>query len=286
MRKILLTSAVLAAVSVLIIFLSLTSCKSLMSSFQEPVLSFQSVEIANVNLNSVKMLCKIQIENPNGFDLPFPETDWEFYINAGSFSRGNLKNNHKIKARNSAVVEVPVELKYSEVFTSFKSLVGRKEADYKVVLGLKFPYPLIRDKVWTLEREGTVPLPQLPRIRTPSMRMENANTTRAEINVTVNVENPNPFELPMPKIEYDYQLNKNSFIKGNLENEGTLAANKVTPVTFKLIVNYADLFRNFSSLLNAFQTNSLLIITCDYGLPALSSEPQRFEVSGTLPVLR
>jgi len=286
MRKILLTSAVLAAVSVLIIFLSLTSCKSMMASFQEPVLSFQSVEIANINLDSVKMLCKVQVENPNGFDIPFPETDWEFFINARSFTKGNLKSSHKIKARNSAIVDVFVDAKYSDVFASFKSLIGSREADYKVALGLRFQYPLIRDKVWTFEREGTVPIPQLPRIRTPSMRMENANTTRAEINVTVNVENPNPFELPMPKIEYDYQLNRVSFIKGNLENEGTLAANKVTPVTFKLIVNYADLFRNFSSLLNAFQTNSLLIVTCDYGLPALSSEPQRFEVSGTLPVLR
>jgi len=92
--------------------------------------------------------------------------------------------------------------------------------------------------------------------------------------------------LPIPRIEYEYQLNKNSFIKGNLENEGALAANKVTPVTFKLIINYADLFRNFPSLLSAFQANSLLIITCDYRLPALSREPERFEVSGTLPVLR
>jgi len=286
MRKILLTSAVLAAASVLIIFLSLTSCKSLVSSFQEPKLSLQSVEIANINLDSVKMLCKVQVENPNGFDLPFPETDWEFFINAGSFAKGNLKNNHKVKARNSALVDVPVELKYSDVFASFKSLAGSKEVDYKVALGLKFPYPLIRDKVWTFEHEGMLPMPQLPRIRTPSMRMERADTTRAEINVTINVENPNPFELPMPKIEYDYRLNRNSFIKGNLENEGTLAANKVTPVTFKLIVNYADLFRNFASLLNAFQADSLLVITCDYGLPSLSSRPQSFEVSGTLPVLR
>jgi len=285
MRKLIFAAAATAA-AVFIILLSLASCKSLASPFQEPVLSLQSVELASVSLDGAKMLCRVQVENLNSFDIPFPETDWEFFINTDFFSRGNLKNNHKIKARNSVIVDVPVDFKYSDVFNSFKSLIGRQHADYKVALGLKFPYPLIRDKVWTLEREGTFPIPQLPRIRTSSMRMENANTTRAEINVTVNIDNPNPFELPMPKIEYDYQLNKNSFIKGNLENEGILAAGKVTPVTFKLIVTYADLFRNFPSLLNAFQANSNLIITCDYGIPALSSEPQRSEVSGTLPVLR
>jgi len=281
-----LSAAAACAAAALIAFLSLTTCQSLMSAFQEPVLSLQSAEIVNINLDSVRVLCKVQVDNPNGFDIPFPETDWEFFINTNSFINGTVKNNHRIKARNKTTVDVPVDLKYLDILNSFKSLKGSKEADYKVALGLKFPLPIIRDKVWKFEHSGTLPMPQLPRIRTPSMRMENANTTRAEIIVTINVENPNPFELPMPRIEYDYQLNKNSFIKGNLENEGVLAANKTTPVTFKLVVTYADLFRSFTSLLNSFQVNSLLVITCDFGLPSLGSEPQRFEVSGTLPVLR
>lgn len=271
---------------VIIAFLSLTTCSTLMSAFQEPVVSLHSVELASINLNGAQILCKVQVENPNGFDIPFPETDWEFFINTNSFVSGTVKNNHKIKARNKTIVDIPVDLKYIEIFNTFKSLIGTQKVDYKVALGLKFPLPLIRDRVWAFEHSDSLPIPQLPRVRTPSMRMESANTTRAEITATVNVENPNPFELPMPRIEYEYQLNKNSFIKGNLENEGVLPANKTTPVTFKLVVTYADLFRSFASLFTQFQVNSLLIITCDFGIPALSSEPVRYEVSGTLPVLR
>jgi len=285
MRKIFPAAAAYAAAALIAVF-SLTTCQSLMSAVQEPVLSLHSVDLVNINLDSARVLCKVQVENPNGFDIPFPETDWEFFINTNSFLNGTVKNNHKIRARNKTIVEVPVDLKYADIFNSFKSLPGTQKADYKVALGVKFPLPLLKEKVWTFEHNGSLPIPQLPKIRTPSMRMENANTTRAEIIVTINVENPNPFELPMPKIEYDYQLNKNSFIKGNLENEGVLAANKTTPVTFKLVITYADLFRSFASLMTQFQVNTLLIVTCDFGIPSLGSTPQRYEVPGTLPVLR
>jgi len=232
------------------------------------------------------MLCKVQIENPNGFEIPFPETDWELFLNTHSFVSGTIKNNNKIKARNTVIVEVPVNLTYLEIFNTFNSLRVSQQADYKVALGLKFSHPLLRERVWNFEHDGSLPIPQLPQVRTPSMRMENANTTRAEIVVTVNMVNPNPFSIPSPKLTYDYQLNRSSFIRGEIDNEGPLAANTTTPVVFRLIVTYADLFRNFAAMRNLFEVNSLLIMTCDFNMPGLNSEPLRFEVAGRLPILR
>lgn len=286
MRKNFLTAVVCTAAAFIILMI-FSSCKTTLTSvLQEPVLSFQSAELSSINLDGARILCKVQVENPNSFDIPFPDTDWELFVNTNSFTSGTFKDNQKIKARNSVVIDVPVDILYRELFSSFKSLIGTKEAAYKAALDLHFPLPLLKEKIWTFEKTGTLPIPQLPRVRTPSVRMESANTTRAEMTVTINIENPNPFEVPIPKIEYDYQLNKNSFIKGNLDNEGILAANKTTPVTFKLVVTYADLFRSFSSLLTQFEVNTLLVVTCDFGIPYLSSGPQRYEVPGKLPVLR
>jgi len=280
MKKILIT--VVAVFSIL----SLTTCQTLMSAFQEPVVSLHSVDLANITFNGTQLLCKIKVENPNGFEIPFPETDWALFINTNSFVNGTVKNNSRIKARNTTIVDIPVNLEYLEVLNTFTSLKGRKDADYKVALGVKIPLPLLGDKVWNFEHSGNLPLPQLPQVSRPVMRIENANITRAEILVTFNVQNPNIFEIPSPKITYDYQLNRNSFIKGNIESDGMLAAASTTPVVFRLIVNYADLFRNFSAMRNLFEVPTLLIMTCDFGMPVFSNEAMRFEVSGTLPVLR
>jgi len=256
------------------------------SVVQEPVVSLHSVELANINLNGVRLLCKVQVENPNGFDIPFPEVDWKLFINNNSFVNGTVRNNQRIRARNTTIVEVPVNLEYLGILNSFASLLGSRQVGYKTELGVRFSLPVIRDKTWRFEHEGSLPLPQLPQVNRPSMAIENANITRAIVNVTINVVNPNPFEIPSPKIAYDYQLNRNSFIKGNIENETPLAANSTTPVRFQLIVNYADLFRSFAAMRNLFEVPSLLVVTCDLGIPFLRSEPLRLEVSGTLPVLR
>ena len=120
----------------------------------------------------------------------------------------------------------------------------------------------------------------------PTMRVENTNITRAEILVSMNIENPNIFPIPSPIINYDFQLNRNSFIRGNVESEEPLAASVSTPVNLRLIVNYADLFRSFASLIVAREAASLLIMTCDFNIPVLNIEPMRFEVAGTLPIMR
>jgi len=264
----------------------LSACQSIRSVVQEPVLSLHSVEIAAINLNGAQLLCKVQVENPNGFDIPFPQTNWEIFINDNSFISGTVKNNHRIKGRDKTIVEVPINLEYAGIFNSFRSLMTSTQIGYKAALGLTFNIPVLGDKVWNFEHEGTIPVPQLPQVRAPVLRMENANITRAIMNVTVNITNPNPFEIPTPKITYDYLLNRNSFIKGEVINEGSLAANSTTPVVFQLTVTYSDLFRSFSAMRNLFEVPSLLVLTCDLGMPALRSDPLRFEVSGTLPILR
>jgi len=268
---------------VLLTALSFTTCQSLMAALQEPLISLHSVEIANVNINGVQLLCKVQVENPNAFDIPFPETAWELFINTNSFVSGVVKNNQRIKGRQKTLVDVPVNLEYLGIFNSFKSLKGSQKTDYKVALGVKFPIPVIGDKVWNFEHSGELPLPQLPKISAPSMKIDSRDSSKVELLVTVNVTNPNVFPLPSLSIKYDYQLNRNSFIKGETVSEA-LAANAVTPVTFKLSVSYTDLFRSFASLLTSREVASSISLTGDFGIPAFSGETFNLNTTGTLPL--
>jgi LEA14-like dessication related protein len=270
----------------LYVLLTLTTCQTLMLALQDPVVSLHSAELTNINFSGAQLLCKVQVQNPNPFDIPFPETDWELFINANSFVRGTVKNNQRIRARNTAIVEVPVNLDYVELINTFRSLRGTRQTNYRAALNVKIPLPVLGDKSWRLEHSGTIPLPQLPRVSAPSMRIESSNTSRSEILVTMNVENPNPFQVPLPIITYDYQLNRNSFIRGNVNNTGFLAPSSTTPVSFRLTVNYSDLFRSFASLINAREVSSLLLISCDFGIPVFSGEPMNFQVAGTLPIVR
>jgi len=244
------------------------------------------VEVADINIYNAQILCKIKVQNPNNYEIPFPQTDWELFIKEKSYLEGAVLIDGKIKARSTVFFDVPVEIEYLDFYKIYKSLIGSKQASYKITMAVKFSFTDFGEKVWNFDNAGELPLLRLPLVSTPTMVIESVDYSKVEILVTVNVENPNVFEIPSPKFSYDYQLNKKSFIKGIIENKAPLTPASVTPVKFRMVVNYSDLFRTFSSFTFTKETTSFLDLICDFGIPVFSGESRRFGVTGAFPIRR
>jgi LEA14-like dessication related protein len=265
---------------------SLTTCQTLSSIFKEPLLSLQSVEIAKITFTGADLLCKVKVENPNPIDIPFPEIAWEFFINTNSFINGTLKSSQSLKARKSTVIDVVVGCNYLEVFNTFKSLKGSKQADYRVALSAKIPLPIMGDKIFNFEHSGTFPVLQIPKLSLPAMKFDKLDFTKAELLFEINIENPNPFDLPSPKMAYEYLVNKNSFIQSSIDSTAVLAAGAITAIPIRFTVNYAELFQKFASLRNMGEAPSLFSMKGDFSIPAFADEPFLSELTGSLPMLK
>ena len=264
--------------------LSLTNCQTLMEGIKYPSVSFHSADIADININGTQLLCKFQVANPNAFEIPFPETGWEFFINNNSFTSAIIRRNERITAGSNVLVDVLVDLNYLDVFNTITSVIGNDTFAYKIALDVKFVLPLLGERVFNLAHDGEIPVPQLPQLTAPTVRIENRNLLGADVVFSVNVRNPNAFNLPSPKITYDYQLNNASFIRGSSDDTGPLAAQSNTPITLRLGVSYADLLRTFANLITASQVSSQFIFNCDFGIPAFMGEVVRLEVPSMLPL--
>ena len=263
-----------------------TTCASLASLFQEPKVSLNSVELAEINFTGIKLLCKVNVNNPNPIGIPVPDIDWELFVNANSFVSGQIKAGQSIQSRRTTVVEVPVSFDYREIFQTFVSLKDNKQAGYKIALDVKFSLPVLGDKVWNFDYEGVFPVLQMPKFSAPSFKIDHLDFTKAELLFTVNVENPNPFDIPSPKMAYDYFVNNNSFIKSSVELTAPIAAAAVTAVPIRLTVNYTDLYKTFQSLLNTGEVPGLLSLNTNFNIPAFSNEPRRVDIPGSLPLLK
>lgn len=272
-----------SAIITLTAILLLTTCQSTSSPLSEPIVSLHSVNLANVNFNGAQILCRLQVENPNPFEIPLPEVGWEFFINNNSFVSGVVRNNQRVRARYTTLLEIPVNLNYLEILNTFTSLKGRRQIDYKAALAVKFSIPILGDMVWNFEHSGDVPIPQAPRLTLPSMGVERVDLNGVTLAVSVNVENPNSFELPSPKVAYDYLVSGSSFIKSTVDTR-PLAASSVTPVTFRFSVSYADLFRSITSLPSSGSVPSLLNLSFDFGVPAFSGDIFNLQIPGSLPL--
>jgi len=268
---------------ILVCVLSLTTCQTVSTILQEPKVSLHSVEFAGINFNGLQLLCKIDVQNPNGFEIPFPETDWALFLNANPFINGTVRNNNRIGARRSTIIEIPVNLDYIGIFNSFMSLRGNSQVGFRTAFALKFNLPVLGERIFRLEHNGSLPLPQVPRITAPSMRIDRVDISGAEIVVSLNINNPNVFSLPAPIITYNYMVNRNSFINGRVDDT-PLGASSNTPINFRMFVNYADLFRSFASLITAREVATALNLNCDFNVPVFRTDALNLELAGTLPL--
>jgi len=274
----------LTAAAVLFIIFTFSACKTVQSVLQEPIISLHSAELVKVNFSCAQLLCKVQVENPNIFDIPFPEVGWEIFVNANSFINGVVKNDRHIKARDTVIIEIPVNLEYIDLLNTFSSLFGKSQIDYKIALAAKFAIPVLGDKVWRYEPSGTVPLPQIPKLSAPVFRVEKANSSMVELFVSVNIENPNAFELPPPRISFNYKVNDTSFIQNTITSRTPIAASSVTPVVFGLIVYYTDIFRVLPSLRMLKDVPTTLDMSLSFAVPFFRGETFRLQLPGSLPL--
>jgi len=217
------------------ISLAFTNCQSLSSLIKVPTFSLHSVELASINFKEATLLCKVNVQNPNRFDIPFPEIGWELFVNTNSFIKGVIKNNGSIKSNNTTVVEIPLSVVYTELFSSFASLIENKNINYKVTLDAKFSLADIANKVFHLEHDGNIPIPQVPSVSFKSIDVKNVSPTRLDFEVSLEIDNKNSFAMNVNNLSYNFVINNSQWSNGGVQNTRLNADGKtVIPIAFSL----------------------------------------------------
>jgi len=226
-----------------------TNCQTISSFFQEPVVSLRSVELAGISFAGIQLLCKVNVENPNPIEIPFPETDWEFFLNANSFVKGIIKNGQPIGSRKTTVVEVPVSFEYLEVFNTFSSLIGKNEADFKVALDMKFNFPILGEKVLSFQHEGILPLLQAPTLGFAGIKVKNVGLTAIDFDVIWEIENNNNFALNVKELFYDLAVNNSRWASGRVSNSPQIGANRKTQIPLTITINSLSMVRDLTDII-------------------------------------
>jgi LEA14-like dessication related protein len=212
-----------------------SNCQSMNSIFKEPVVSLRSVELTGISFTGAELLCKVNVENPNNFNIIFPEIDWKFFINTNSFISGVLKNNEPIKSRRTTVVDIPVSVNYVDVFNTFASLRGSKSVDYKIALDVKIAFADLINKVWHLEHDGNFPVLQIPAVSFRGIDVKNISLTRLDFELNLEIENKNIFAMTVNRLSYVLAINNSQWSNGNVQNIKIAADGKaVVPISFSI----------------------------------------------------
>ena len=268
----------------LIFLFFISSCQSIGTIVQEPKVSVKSVDLDSIDFTGVDMICHLNVENPNVFEIPFPEIEWRLYINANSFINGTIKNNARLGGSKTITVDVPFSVTYSGLFNSFASLMNSREAAYRIELGLRFPILLLEEKTFNLDFSGNIPLLQIPKITGASFKTGRIDLTGVEQDMVFTIENPNVFPIPFPQMEWDYGVNGAAVLKGSVDARGEIAALSQSPVTVSVGVKYADLLSALGSFGQSAELQSVMNLNSHFPVPAFGDLDFNLNIPAVIPV--
>ena len=235
--------------AIFVLFFTLTTCETLKNMVREPVVSFKSVDIASITFTGVDLLCKVNVENPNPLDIPFPELAWEVFLNANHFINGTIRNGGPIRSYGTTVVEVPVSLTYLDILNTFSSLAGANEVDFKIPLNFKFNIPVIGEKSFQLEPSGTVPILQLPTLSFGGISVKNISLTSLDFEVNWEIENKNSVAMLVNEITYNLTINNSQWASGTTSKNIQIAPNQKGNIPIPISLNNLAIISGIGSLI-------------------------------------
>ncbi|WP_168203463.1 LEA type 2 family protein [Oceanispirochaeta crateris] len=100
------------------------------------------------------------------------------------------------------------------------------------------------------------------------------------------VSNPNPVGIQLAGLDYDLLLDEVSFIKGDQDDEITVAAGGTSTVVIPITMNYQNLYQTVSSLADSRDADYQIVTGLSFMLPVLGKQRLELSHQGQFPLVR
>lgn len=181
----------------------------------KPELNVKDVHLTGLNFEAVDLAVAVEVRNPNRIALPITGFDYEVKINDTSFLKGQQAQQQQIASLGAEIVQIPVTLKYKNLYDTFTSLSLHDATAYTIDCGVLFDIPGLGALRVPLSAQGDIPTVKLPDLDVEGLKVTQLSLTGADLDLKVRLKNPNAFALLFNSINYELAINGNSWVKGN-----------------------------------------------------------------------
>ncbi|RYZ66828.1 MAG: hypothetical protein EOP05_18570, partial [Proteobacteria bacterium] len=117
----------------LIALLFFSSCATIAEQvIQEPKVELQSVKLRDIRQTGGTILIGVEVDNPNPFGITLDGLTYELELAGKPLSQGELKESAKVDAKAKSLIEIPVPVKFGELYSSVLDFVQKKSSAYRV----------------------------------------------------------------------------------------------------------------------------------------------------------
>ena len=220
---------------------------------QSPTVSVAGQRLTHLDFQQATVAFDIQVDNPNPIGLSLAGLDYDLKLAGHSFASGRQNKRMQLKAAGPSNFQLPLSMRFSEIYQGLKELKGKNEVPYELTTGLMIDVPLLGKLRYPVSTSGTLPLPRLPRVKLQSLTLEKLNYSGATLALKLKVDNPNGFAVALDKLRYDFKVNGKRWVSGNRASLGNLGSNQGNEVTVPITLNFMELGSGLYSLLQGGQ---------------------------------
>ncbi len=280
----------LLSAAALTLFLSCSALDSVMKdAVQKPRVSFTSAELTGLTFADADLLFVLEIENPNSFGVHMAGFDYDFRIDEASFVSGVSEDRLDIDAGGSSMVELPVNVTYSDLFSSFSSLIDKDESTYQIACGITFDLPVLGRIRIPVSREGEIPVLRFPKIRYGGLKVTNLTFSRAELELSMHLDNPNALSLNLSSLTYDLEINRSPWVEGGLQHAVEIGEHEEGVIRLPFTLNLIEIGMGAYDILREKQAVEYRV-SGDYGfttsIPLMREAGSNFHVSGVTQIFQ
>lgn len=155
------TGGPLAAVAVL--FLTLAACSGfgLGDVIQQPEVEVTDVKVLGTTLTGADLLFQFRVDNPNAVALVLDGVGYRLRLNGQPLLDGSRDERTRIEANGRSTIELPVTLKFEDIYRVIRSFEGNRKPDYALDADFRFDVPVLGSVTVPVTRKGEIPMDRL-----------------------------------------------------------------------------------------------------------------------------
>lgn len=125
-----------------------TGCSTV---FKQPEVRLENVSLSGVGLRGASLVARLNIDNPNGFDLETRSMTYDLELqdpdSVGKWvplARDTINQKIEVGSNSAEVVEIPIDFSYNELGPAVRALLDRGTFGYRVSGHIDVTKPISR----------------------------------------------------------------------------------------------------------------------------------------------
>jgi len=147
----------------LVVALSAAACASLggLANMVQPEVDVTDVKLLGTNLTGADLMFQFRVDNPNAVALVLDDIGYRLRLNGEPLLDGRRNQQTRIEASGRSIVELPVTIKFADVYRVIRSFEGRNKPDYALDADFRFDVPVLGAVTVPVTKRGEIPLDRL-----------------------------------------------------------------------------------------------------------------------------